>query len=229
MNRGIPSIPVDVRPYRLSGAVYGILLNHRASLAALGEAANGPPYNGAPKAPVLYIKPRNTLAAPGEPVVLPPDTHELEAGASLGIVVGRDACRLTEASALEHVAGFLIVNDVGIAHASFHRPSIRFKARDGFCPLGPAVTARSRIADPNALGIRTYLDGKLVQVANTADLIRPVARLLVDVTEFMTLRPGDVICAGVCAPAPRVRAGQMVCIEIDGLGRLENPFVGSAA
>jgi 5-oxopent-3-ene-1,2,5-tricarboxylate decarboxylase / 2-hydroxyhepta-2,4-diene-1,7-dioate isomerase len=222
------SMPFDVPPYRLSGSVYGVLLNHVSALAAIGEAANRPPYNAPPVAPVLYIKPRNTLAPPDSAVNIPAGTAELEVGACLGVVIGNPACRVTESSALEFVAGYLIVADVSVPHSTYHRPSIRYKARDGFCPLGPAVTARAAVANPDALALRTYVDDVLVQTASTAHLIRPVRRLLADVTEFMTLSPGDVLAVGAAAPAPRVRAGQSISIEIDGLGRLSNHFVDAA-
>jgi 5-oxopent-3-ene-1,2,5-tricarboxylate decarboxylase/2-hydroxyhepta-2,4-diene-1,7-dioate isomerase len=221
---GCFSIPFDVPPYRLSGAVYGMLVNHRSALIALGDAVNQPPYGAPPKAPVLYIKPRNTLALPGSVVSVPHGTPELEVGACVGMVIGRTACNVSESRALDHVAGYLIVADISVPHGSFHRPSIRFKARDGFCPLGPHVTARAAVANPDALTIRTYVDDILVQTAGTADLIRPAARLLADVTEFMTLAPGDVLALGAAAPAPRVRPGQTSRIEIDGLGSLSNPF-----
>ena len=223
------SIPFDVPPYRLSGAVYGALLNHRTALGALGEAAHQPPYHAPPVAPVLYIKPRNTLALPGDVVRIPVGTLELEVGACVGLVIGRTACRVAESRALEHVAGFLIVADVSIPHASLHRPSIRFKARDGFCPLGPAVTPRAAGVDPDALWVRTYVDGVLVHSASTAELIRPAKALLAEVTEFMTLSPGDVLALGAAGPAPRVRSGQTVTIEIDGLGSLSNPYREAAA
>jgi 5-oxopent-3-ene-1,2,5-tricarboxylate decarboxylase/2-hydroxyhepta-2,4-diene-1,7-dioate isomerase len=226
---GFLSIPFEVPPYRLSGAVYGTLLNHRSALTALGEAANRPPYNAPPDAPVLYVKPRNTLALQGSVVRIPDGTRELEVGAAVGLVIGRTACKVSEAGALDYVAGYLIVADVSVPHSNYHRPSIRFKARDGYCPLGPAVTARAAIANPDALTIRTYIDDTLVQSASTADLIRPAARLLVDVTEFMTLAPGDVLALGAAGPAPRVRSGQTVTIEIDGLGSLRNPFMDAAA
>ena len=224
-----PAVSMDVPPYSLSGTLYGVLLNHQTALQALGEAINHPPYHRAPQAPVLYLKPRNTLAACGEPVAVPPGVAELEIGATLGLVIGRPACRLSEESALEHVAGYLIVNDVSIPHQLYFRPSIRYKARDGFCPLGPCVVPRAAIANPDALTIRVYLDRELKQTASTAQLVRPVAKLLADVTDFMTLSPGDVLTVGVAAPVPRARAGQVARIEIDGLGRLENPFVDSAA
>jgi 5-oxopent-3-ene-1,2,5-tricarboxylate decarboxylase/2-hydroxyhepta-2,4-diene-1,7-dioate isomerase len=223
------AVTMDVPPYRLLGTVYGALLNHRTALQALGDAIHRPPYNRAPQAPVLYLKPRNTLAADGAPVAVPPGVAELEIGASLGVVIGRPACRLSEDRALEFVAGYLIVNDVSVPHLPYYRPSIPFKARDGFCPLGPRVVARAALSNPDALTIRVFIDGELKQTAVTAELVRPVAKLLTDVTDFMTLLPGDVLAVGVAAPAPRIRAGQRACIEIDGLGQLENPFVAGAS
>ena len=223
------AVTMDVAPYRLSGTVYGALLNHRTALRSLGDAINRPPYNGPPQAPVLYIKPRNTLASDGEAVDVPAGVAELEVGASLGVVIGRPSSRLPEDSALEYVAGYLIVNDVSVPHSTYYRPSIPFRARDGFCPLGPRVTPRGALANPDALSIRVYVDGKLEQAATTSQLVRPVAKLLADVTDFMTLLPGDVLAVGVASPAPRVRAGQRARIEIDGLGSLENPFVEGAS
>ena len=226
---GFLSIPFDVPPYRLSGTLYGTLLNHRSAMEALGDAANRAPYGAAPKAPVLYIKPRNTLAPPGCIVRILAGTPELEVGACVGLVIGRTACRVTESRALDFVAGYLIVADVSVPHPNYHRPSVRFKARDGYCPLGPAVTARAAIANPDALGVRVYIDDALVQAADTADLIRPASRLLADVTEFMTLAPGDVLTLGAAAPAPRVRTGQTLRIDIDGLGSLSVPFMEDGA
>ena len=222
------AVPMDVAPWRLSGMVYGTLLNHRSALAALGAAVQAAPYQGAPRAPVLYVKPRNTLAADGDPVRLPAG-DEAEIGACLGLVIARPACRVSAAQALEFVAGFLIVNDVSLPHLPYYRPAIRQQARDGFCPLGPRVQPRATIGDPDALTIRVHVDGQLRQSASTADLVRPVARLLEDVTEFMTLAAGDVLAVGAAAPAPRVRAGERVSIEIEGLGRLSNDFVGEDA
>jgi 5-oxopent-3-ene-1,2,5-tricarboxylate decarboxylase/2-hydroxyhepta-2,4-diene-1,7-dioate isomerase len=225
---GCFSIPFDVAPYRLSGAVYGTLLNHRSAMAALGDSVNQPPYIGAPRAPVLYIKPRHTLASSGSVVSVPHGTSELELGACVGMVIGRTACKVSEAQALNYVAGYLIVADVSVPHESLHRPSVRFKARDGFCPLGPHVTARAAVANLNELTIRTYVDDTLVFTAGTRDLIRPAAQLLTDVTEFMTLAPGDVLALGAAAPAPRVRSGQTSRIDVEGLGSLSNSFRDAA-
>jgi 5-oxopent-3-ene-1,2,5-tricarboxylate decarboxylase/2-hydroxyhepta-2,4-diene-1,7-dioate isomerase len=218
-------VTFDFAPYRLSGVVYGTLLNHRAALARLGDEAERPPYKGAPKAPILYLKPRNTLAFRGESVIVPDDADELEVGASLGIVLARSACRLSTATALDHVAGYTIVCDVSVPHQSFYRPSIRSKVRDGFCPIGPTVVAKERVGDPDELSVRVFIDGRLAHSTTTGDMVRPVAALLADVTEFMTLSAGDVLMLGVAVDAPRARAGQHVAIEIGGLGRLTTAFV----
>jgi 5-oxopent-3-ene-1,2,5-tricarboxylate decarboxylase/2-hydroxyhepta-2,4-diene-1,7-dioate isomerase len=214
--------PAFLPPTR--GTVYGTLLNHADALAALGDQVNAAPYQAPPRAPVLYIKPRNTLAGHREVVVVPQGVAELEIGATLGVVIGSTACHVTEAHALSHVAGYTVVNDISIPHASFYRPSLRFKCRDGFCPIGPAIVARKMVSDPNSLSVAVSVDGRVVFRSRTDRLIRPVARLIADVTQFMTLRPGDVLMVGVAAGAPRARAGQVVTITIDGVGSLETPL-----
>lgn len=208
-----------------TGAVYGTLLNYRGALAALGDAVHQPPYKAPPRAPILYLKPANTLIGHGVPIPVPEDAPELEIGAALGVVIGRTACRVSEAQALEHVAGYTIVDDVSVPHGNYYRPSIRFKCRDGFCPVGPWVLDRDDVPNPDALGVRVFVDGELRQRNSTANLIRPIARLIAEVTDFMTLRPGDLLMVGVPEGAPRARAGQRVAIEIDRVGRLENPLV----
>ncbi|MES1162004.1 MAG: fumarylacetoacetate hydrolase family protein [Rhizobacter sp.] len=209
------------------GTVYGTLLNHADALAALGAAAHEPPYKAPPKAPVLYIKPRNSWVGPGEPIVVPDGVDALEIGATVGLVIGRAACRVSEAQALSFVAGCVIVNDVSVPHPSYYRPSLRFKVRDSFCPIG-AFVPLAALGPLDALGIAVSVDGDCVHRAGTAGLVRPAARLLAEVSEFMTLAPGDVLMLGVAAGAPRARAGQQVSIAIDGLGRLDNPLVAEA-
>lgn len=204
--------------------VYGTLLNHRSALTALAAVMTQAPYKAAPVAPVLYIKPRNTLISDGQAIIVPDDSAELEMGGCLGVVIRHSACRLKPECALEAVAGYVIVNDVSIPHDTFYRPSIRLKARDSFCPISSRITPASEVADPDALKIRIWVDDELRQTASTADNVRSVAHLLADVTEFMTLQPGDILACGVAWPVPRARANQVVAIEIDGLGRLENPL-----
>jgi 5-oxopent-3-ene-1,2,5-tricarboxylate decarboxylase/2-hydroxyhepta-2,4-diene-1,7-dioate isomerase len=205
--------------------VYGVLLNYKGALAALGDTVYEPPYKAPPKAPVLYIKPANTWIGDGAPIPVPGDVEALQMGAALGVVIGRTACRVPAESALDYVAGYTVVNDVSVPHGSFYRPSIRFKCRDGFCPIGTAVVDRARVSNPDALRVRVFVEGVLRQENTTANLIRPTARLIADVTEFMTLAEGDMLLTGVPENAPLARAGQRVAIEIEGVGRLENPLV----
>lgn len=218
-------IDFDVAPYRLSGTVYGTLLNHRAALAQLGGAADEAPYKGAPRAPVLYVKPRNTLARTGDKVAVPGASGRLEVGAALGIVIGRTACGVCEQDALGYVAGYTAVADFSVPHETFYRPAVRFKALDGSCVVGPSVTPRERIEEPDSLSVRVYVDGELVHTTTTSGMVRSVARLLADVTDFMTLAPGDVLMLGVASGAPRIAAGHRVAVEIGLIGRLDNELV----
>ena len=161
-------MPFDVAPFRLSGTVYGTLLNYRDALEALGTSVHEAPYKAPPKSVVLYVKPRNTLAGSGDAVEVPADAAELEVGPSLGLVIGRTACRVSEAEALDHVAGCVIVADVSVSHASFYRPQVRFKAGDGFCPIGPRVVSLDALGDLGRLAIRVQVDGRMVHESSTA-------------------------------------------------------------
>jgi 5-oxopent-3-ene-1,2,5-tricarboxylate decarboxylase/2-hydroxyhepta-2,4-diene-1,7-dioate isomerase len=213
----------------VAGAVYGALFNDAPALAALGDAVHAPPYRAPPRAPVLYVKPRNTHSAHGWPIVVPAGVPELAMGACLGVVIGRTACRVRAGDALSYVAGYTVANDVCVPHADFHRPMVRHRCRDGFCPLGPWVLARRHVADPDALELRVEIDGVVRQRAGTRTHIRSVAQLLADVTDFMTLVAGDVLLTGVPAGAPLARPGQHVAITIEGVGTLANPVVGEVA
>jgi len=139
--QSLPSL--DFAPWRLSGVVYGVLLNDPATIQALGDAASQPPYKGAPKAPVLFVKPRNTFAGQGDALVLPQGVSALEVGASIGLVIGRSACRVDETSALEHVAGLVLMADVCLPHESYYRPSVRLRqlVRAGASLLTPRAPA----------------------------------------------------------------------------------------
>jgi 5-oxopent-3-ene-1,2,5-tricarboxylate decarboxylase/2-hydroxyhepta-2,4-diene-1,7-dioate isomerase len=216
----MPALSFGFAPWRLSGTVVGVLLNHRPALAALGDAVRAAPYKAPPRAPVLYLKPRNTQVDDGAQVEVPAGVPALEVGAALGLVIGRTACRVAEERALDHVAGLVIVADLSVPHDSFYRPSVRLKARDGFCPIGPRVWPLAAGVEPDALTVRVAVDGQVVHETDTGDRIRPAARLLADVSAFMTLAPGDVLMLGVSAGAPRVAPGHAVAIDIAGLGRL---------
>lgn len=203
--------------------VVGALLEFQGAWHALEPVMAQPPHHRPPVHPVLYIKPANTWARHGDTVLLPPDVAEVEVGATLGISFARAASRVNVAQALSHVAGYCIVNDVTVPHQSLLRPPMRQKCRDGFCPIGPWVSA-DELRDPGALEIRSYINGELRQRSHTAHLRRSVAQLIADVSEFMTLAPGDLLFIGVAEQPARARAGDTMAVEIDGIGRLENPL-----
>jgi 5-oxopent-3-ene-1,2,5-tricarboxylate decarboxylase/2-hydroxyhepta-2,4-diene-1,7-dioate isomerase len=209
------------------GTVIGTLLNDRTALAALGDTMNAAPYHAPPQSVVLYIKPQNSWTACGVPVMLPANLQDVEIGATLGIVIGTTACRVDEASALDVIGGYTVVNDISEPHASVLRPAVRERCRDGFCPIGPWIIARQEVATPDALELRVFINGELHATHSTANLVRTVARLIADVTEFMTLSPGDVLLTGVAGNVPRARAGDRVRIEIDRVGTLENLLVAA--
>ncbi|NPT37528.1 fumarylacetoacetate hydrolase family protein [Paraburkholderia xenovorans] len=211
----------------VSGAVYGTLLNDRAALAALGDAMHAAPYKAPPKAPVLYLKPRNTLAGHRARVAVPDNALGVEVGASLGIVIGRTATRVSVEQALHYIAGYTLVADLSVPHASVYRPSVRFRARDGFCVIGPAVVAARHIPAPDHLRIAVSLNGGATFNASTASSVRNVAQLLADVTDFMTLSAGDVITLGVPHGSPVAHIGDSATLSIGAMPPLTVSFVGA--
>jgi 5-oxopent-3-ene-1,2,5-tricarboxylate decarboxylase/2-hydroxyhepta-2,4-diene-1,7-dioate isomerase len=208
--------------------VVGAMLEFQGAWQALEPVMAQPPHHRPPVHPVLYIKPANTWCRAGDPVPLPPDVEEVEVGATLGISFARAASRVNAAQALGFVSGYCIVNDVTVPHLGMPRPALlrppmRQKCRDGFCPIGPWTSA-AELPDPGALEIRSYVNGELRQLSHTGQLRRSVAQLIADVSEFMTLAPGDLLLIGVADHPARARAGNTMAIEIDGIGRLENPL-----
>jgi 5-oxopent-3-ene-1,2,5-tricarboxylate decarboxylase/2-hydroxyhepta-2,4-diene-1,7-dioate isomerase len=206
---------------RVQGRVYGAALNFRGVLEALGDAVYQPPYLKPPQAPVLFIKPANTLIGNSAPIPCPAGVDRLRMGGTLAAVIGRTASRVPEHDALQHVAGYTIANDVSIPTDSFFRPPVLEKCRDGFCPLGPRVAA---LENPGEVQVRIFVDGALCATNTTAHLVRPLARLIADITEFMTLYEGDILLVGEPENAPLAGVGARVRVEIEGIGALENPI-----
>jgi len=183
------------------------------------------PYRQPPVAPVLYLKPRNTWIGNGDGIPLPPGVEQVKVSGTLGVVMGRTACRVAASDALAYVAGYTIVNDVSIPHDSYYRPALRERCRDGFCAISSALASPEAVPNPNQVEIRISINGRACGAASTATLVRPVERLIADVTEFLMLGAGDVLLVGELPDAPLARAGDRVRVEIAGLASLENPVV----
>lgn len=201
---------------RASGTVYGVILNDQASVQALGDL-DAAPYQGAPRAPVLYIKPANTRAASGAQVRCPAGAHSLEVGASVGLVLGRTASRVSAASALDCVAGLVLAADLSLPHASYYRPAIREKCFDQSLVLSEVQP----LVDVAGLQLVTEIDGQQVDSRSLAGLLRPPAQLLAEVSDWMSLHTGDVLLLGVRYGAPQAGAGSRVRVSVPGLGSIE--------
>jgi 2-keto-4-pentenoate hydratase/2-oxohepta-3-ene-1,7-dioic acid hydratase in catechol pathway len=184
-----------------------------------------------PKAPLLFAKWPNTLIGDGDAIVLPPETTEVDYEAELGVVIGTTAKRVNEADALDHVEGYICLNDVSARDMQFGDGQwTRGKSLDTFCPVGPRLVPREEIADPQQLGIRCVLNGETMQDSSTSQMIFSVAEIIAYVSQVITLEPGDLIATGTPAgvgvfkdPKVLLKDGDEVSIEIDGLGTLTNP------
>lgn len=225
------------------GTVYGSLLNFRREYALWAPRMAEPPYKAPPSAPVLYVKTANTFAAHGAAIAVP---GEVEVGTTLGLVKagsrrfrpstqtvqGQDAIE-SEASALSAIAGVVLLNDLSLPHASYYRPPIKFRNRDGFLGCGPACVPLSAVGELGALQLSVRINGELRQTVDLSTLVRDAATLLADVEAFMTLQPGDVLMLGTdClddGTRPRAQAGDRIEISAPGFAPLVNTLVGEAS
>jgi 2-keto-4-pentenoate hydratase/2-oxohepta-3-ene-1,7-dioic acid hydratase in catechol pathway len=184
-----------------------------------------------PKAPLLFAKWPNTLIGDGEPIVVPPEATEVDYEAELGVVIGSTARRVSEAAALDHVEGYICVNDVTARDMQFGDGQwTRGKSLDTFCPVGPRLVPREEIADPQKLAIRCILNGEAMQDSSTDQMIFSVAEIIAYVSQIITLEAGDLIATGTPAgvgifrdPKVLLKEGDEVSVEIEGLGTLTNP------
>ncbi|WP_236209381.1 fumarylacetoacetate hydrolase family protein [Pseudomonas tohonis] len=208
-----------------TGTLFGVALNYQGLLESRLAEFDQPPYQKPPVKPVLFIKTSNTRNGDGQPVPYPRDVERLQPGPALGVVIGRNASRVSAENAMAHVAGYLVVNEFSLPEDSYYRPAVKAKCRDGFCPLASEVVPASEIADPHALPLRLFVNGELRQENSTANLVRSIPQLIAEISEFMTLHEGDVLITGTPEGRVDVQPGDEVVVEIDGLGRLANTVV----
>ena len=220
---------MQIQPFLLSdglplGTVYGALLNDRATVERLSPEFDSAPYKAAPKAPVLYIKPRNTFAGEGAAVAVPAEPGELRIDATIGLVIGKRASRVSVDQALSHVAGFVVVSDVTLPHENYYRPAIRQRDRDGFCPISRMFKDEAGFDLDNAT-LSITINGERAYERSFATLVRPAAQLIADVSEFMTLAAGDVLLLGPGEASPVACPGDQIRIAVPGLGELSHSVV----
>jgi acylpyruvate hydrolase len=196
-------------------------LNYRDHAAESGQEL--------PANPLWFAKFANSLVADGDPVVLPaahPDYVDYEA--ELAVVIGRTTHRAAAEQALDHIAGAMPFNDVSARDLQLQNPLwTSGKAVDTFAPCGPALVTLDEIDDLQALGLRTRINGDVVQEGNTAEMIFGVAETVAWLSRTMTLLPGDIIATGTPAGVggPKglfLHDGDTVSVEVDGLGAVTN-------
>jgi 2-keto-4-pentenoate hydratase/2-oxohepta-3-ene-1,7-dioic acid hydratase in catechol pathway len=188
-----------------------------------------------PENPMLFIKASNTLNDPGDPIPMPRLTKEVDYECELAVVIGKTAKDVSRERALDYVLGYTCANDVSARDWQREKSLgggqfARGKSFDGFCPLGPWIVTKDEISNPNALRIKTILNGQTMQDHTTGDMIFDVPALIASLSSTMTLRPGAVILTGTPQgvgfarkPPVWMKAGDKVVIEIEKIGRLENP------
>ncbi|AKS09225.1 fumarylacetoacetate hydrolase family protein [Pseudomonas trivialis] len=202
-----------------SGTLFGVALNYRGLLDQHLAAFQQAPYQKPPTKPVLFIKTPNTRNGHGA-VVLHPQGERLQPGPALGVVIGQRASRVSLENAMAHVAGYVVVNEFSLPEDSYYRPAVKAKCRDGFCVLGPRLVPRDQIANPNQLSLKLSVNGELRQENSTANWVRDIPQLIAEISEFMTLHPGDVLITGTPEGRVDVLPGDTVEVEISGVGRL---------
>ena len=174
-----------------------------------------------PDRPLLFLKPPNTLAAHGETLSLLPDKERIDHEAELAVVVGERATALTEAEAMDHVAGFTCLNDLSNRDDQRREQNwVRGKAFDDSGPIGPVVATPDEV--PEDAAVRCHLNGETVQDSSRDQFIFSVPELLAEITEYVTLEPGDVVSTGTPAGVGPVTDGDTVEVEIEGIGTLRN-------
>jgi 5-oxopent-3-ene-1,2,5-tricarboxylate decarboxylase/2-hydroxyhepta-2,4-diene-1,7-dioate isomerase len=206
----------------ISGTAYGTVLNDRRQLGGLSAAFLDAPYKAPPRAPVLYIKPRTCFGFGGAPVVVPSELDEVEAAATVGLLFSADVVAASPAAALAGVGAACLALDVAEPHASFYRPAIRERCRDGFLPLGGFASVPADLA---AQDIVTFIDGQEAHRWSLSRLARPIAELVSEISGFMSLRAGDLLLVGLPGDAPRVSAGRRVEVRMAEAPTLSVPFV----
>ena len=196
-------------------AIFGIGLNYAAHASEGGREA--------PEAPIVFMKLPTSAAPPFAPVRCPPVVRRLDYEGELAVVMGPGGA----------VAGYAVADDVSARDLQKREPQwTRAKGADGFCPYGPWITTADEVDDPEDLGLRTWVNGELRQDARTSDFIFGIDEIVRFLSETCTLEPGDLILTGTPSgvgafadPPTFLGSGDVVRIEIDGLGAIEHSIL----
>jgi 5-oxopent-3-ene-1,2,5-tricarboxylate decarboxylase / 2-hydroxyhepta-2,4-diene-1,7-dioate isomerase len=180
-----------------------------------------------PEAPALFLKPLTSLTGHKSPVIAPPNIEYMHYEVELVVVIGPGGRRIARDNAYEHVKGYTIGNDVTIRDfvGNLYRPPVKAKGFDSFGPLGPWMVTADEFGDPTNVTLHTFVNGELRQEGNTGNLIHSIPAIIEYISEFMTLEENDVLLTGTPKGISAIHPGDLVRIEIDRIGALENTVV----
>ena len=216
----VPGNPRLGAPVAGTGKMICIGLNYSDHAAETGSAL--------PKEPMIFMKATSAISGPNDTIELPRGSTHTDWEVELGIVIGKRAKYLSEDQVIDHVAGFVAVNDVSEREYQKHRAGqfTKGKSCDTFGPIGPWLVTPDEIADPQNMGLRLIVNGEVMQNGTTGDMIFGVIHAVAYLSQFFTLHPGDIIATGTPAgvgmgrtPPRYLAAGDEVVLEVDGLGQ----------
>ncbi|QOW46668.1 MULTISPECIES: fumarylacetoacetate hydrolase family protein [Acinetobacter] len=210
----------DLNQIVKQGNIFGIALNYKNLYSTLQAQFNEKPYVKEPIKPVLFIKTPNTRNQSGQ-LVVKRVGEVLQAGAAVGIVIAKATSRVKQADANDHIAGYVVINELSLPEDSYYRPAIKAKCQDGFCVIGDVV-AQDQVNNVANLELRVYVNGELKQTGNTSDWIRSPAQIIEEISDYMPLNEGDIIITGTPLGRPALLKGDVVRVEVDQLGAVEN-------
>lgn len=222
----VPGRPRLGPPLAGVGKIVCVGLNYSDHAAEVGA--------GLPTEPQIFIKATSAINGPYDPIVRPRNSRKLDHEVELAVVFGREARYVSEAEALDHVAGYLLMNDVSERAFQMERGggTTKGKSADSFAPLGPWLVTRDEVPDPGNLRLWTKVNGEIRQDGNTRHLVFGVPQLIAYLTQFLSFRPGDILSTGTPAgvghghrPPRYLQPGDVVEMGIDGLGTQRHTIV----
>jgi 2-keto-4-pentenoate hydratase/2-oxohepta-3-ene-1,7-dioic acid hydratase in catechol pathway len=190
-----------------------------------------------PKHPMIFNKQSTCVTGPTDPIHVPRASHVVDYEGELGFVIGRRARHVSQDDAADYIAGYLVVDDATVRDWQFQTPTWTMgKSFDTHGPIGPWIVTADEIGDPHQLRLRTFVNDELRQESNTKQLIFNCFKLVEHLSTAFTLEPGDIIATGtpsgigiVQKPPKLLKAGDVVRIEIEGIGKIENPVIDEPA
>jgi 2-keto-4-pentenoate hydratase/2-oxohepta-3-ene-1,7-dioic acid hydratase in catechol pathway len=228
----LPEVPSGARlgsPVPRPGKIVCIGLNYADHVAETNSKT--------PTEPLVFMKATTSLCGPFDDVLILPGSVKTDYESELGIVIGTLCRRVTEADTGKYIAGFCTVNDVSERHWQAERGGqfMKGKSADTFCPVGPWLVTADEVPTPGKLGVWSWVNGEQRQNGTTSNLVFGVAEIVSYLSQFLTLEPGDIISTGTPAgvglgfkPPKFLKAGDVMEIEVEGLGRQRNKLVQAA-